>query len=1170
MKTPLIYSLALTAMASSAIADARQNQRSDGSYLHDVTRRFVTPHLDWMAPGKVDPISVLAITPRRYGAREVVELAQRFPIEFEAVVGVNFSNLTVNSIYENQVQGTSAYEKEAELMQKLQKPYEVYLLGNFQFAKLPEHAQYKILKAVSEGAGLVVVYPDKFPYPKVLAEPTEGWEQIVGGVSLTALPASVAGKAPGDLLKTYRFGKGRVAMLHYGSQLSRLGLTPPDPYTPFGWKARYENSIALAGRTLQWAAGRELSARLSNLQPDRTLLAGQRNALSLDLSSPEGSISQLRLRNEWNEVVWSGEKKSSGQQELLLPPLPAGKYYLDVRWEKEGKVAEVGFLDFKVASPVGNVVLRSGKASYEAGENVELLVKLEKALDRKAKITLTLDDLPDKNRWVIQEAILPAGTQEQAVTITAPHVPTVAGVLRAAVSVEGKALAQAHTILFFPRREIEIFPTILWENIHGELAEMAAAQIRQSTNDAAALTHPGPKGAEGRLSAYFNQRFVPYLTRIGLGAGENGHTENRFWLGMTKEEVDNATRGDGSFYNPAVREFWKQTIARRQEGLPEIGPMIYTLGDENHFSYEAGYSPADNQAFAAFLKETYGNIETLNAEWGTRFSSMEEVGHPTPAEMRDNALYPQWYAHRRFMEKQYADLHHGLAAMIKENDPHAIVGAEGSVPGDLEQTIKKLEFWGPYKDTVYDELLRTIGAEKIRAIWWGYGGEYLAYPLWSPLLKGIVNGNQWYSASVEAVSGLLAADFTLAKYYEEERKPFVDRLDAGAAQLLIKTPLKKSEIAILWSHASYSASLMDDRFYSPRDATVQLLDISYEQGLNVDLITSSMVEQGKLEEYRVLVLPGASAFSAAETTAVEDFVRRGGLVIADLNPAILNDSCGPLPASRLGALFGVPDLKGNAALAMKPVSINAQLGSQKIAFEAAKALQSPEAPLFQVAKHGQGHTVLLNFNLSSARNTATTPFDDFILSLFAAGGIRPSVQVSGINQSRSVLRLRQSGDYHLIGLLAGPSEVGKKARLTLPSSGWVYEVDSGLIGQVKELEVDLSLPFRLYSVFSRRAASPEWSLSSDEATPGVPIALVADALEENGVYRLEIERPDGELLKRATRVFAGKNVGQPLRFAFSDAPGRYQLTLTDVRTGLKSRAELTLRSGIAAGASYEQ
>lgn len=1148
-----------------SIADTR----ADGSFLNEITDRYVTPHLDWAHPLTGGAPRVLFFTPRK-AAREIVELSQRMPLQRQAIVTHSPAALALDAVYESMVTGTSSSEKAREVTQKLNADYDTVVLGNVSFNALAAESQFRLLEKVAAGTGLVLVYPSKLP-EKLLSAPTDAASQILQMAGTKILPGDATTTKDSKMLQTFRFGKGRIAVLDFpvtsASQSGGLSLTAFEPYIPAGWAARYENNMALTARAIQWAAGRDISQSVRPRFP-ANIKAGEKTRLAFSAQNVRNGNIHLRVRDVWNNVGWRGtaQIKNGEVAPVLLPPLAAGTHYLDVQLEREKDITAFGVFDFEVASPVGKLEISTDRESYERGTTAMAKVLLTEPLSQKTEVVMRLEDLPARAIWQRQSKVISPGQKSVSFTFPAAKLPSIAGAFVVEIRQDGQTLVKDEHIAFFPRREKEIFPTLFWGTVPSYLAPFYAKQLVENMNDAAGVTHPDGTGEIARQLALVNQRYVPYLTRIGITAGKDGKTLNNNFFGLDKAEIDRMTGGDGSFHNPAVRSAWKASVDRRIVGLPRVGPMIYTLGDENGFSYDAGYSPADNAAWPQFLQSRYGNIEALNREWETQFSKFEEVPHYTPQQMRDQRLFPAWYEHRRFMEKQYADVTHFLAQYVKSIDPHAIVGAEGSMPGELEQTISGLEFWGPYSDEVGDELLRSIGSDKLRMLWWGYGPAALKngpYVLWRPLLQGVVNGSAFYSSGLESM-GLLSVDLSFADYFQKLR-PALDRLDKGQAQTLIETPLKKDGIAILWSHASHSASFMDDRFFSPGDSATAFTEFCYRNGLNFDYLTTRMAENGALENYKVLCLFGATALSEKEVEAIEAFTRRGGVVIADVNPGILSEYLRPLAKSRMADFFGAPGLQGKANLQLKSLNLEATMRGEKISLRSAKVFQSPEAPVFTVRDVEKGTTVLLNFNLGSAYNTATEKddFDRFMLNLLKLGNIAPQVSISGLSSNHNILRVRENAAGQVVGVLASADQIGHDMTLHLPRAGWVYEVNKGLLGHAARVQAKLDTPFKLYSVFTQKQNPPVLKLRRNRISTGQHVSFDTAQLSPLGVYRVDILSPQGKAVQGRTKIFKGSRTGQAneIRFAFNDVPGRYQVVLTDVRTGLQTIRVLNLIQG---------
>jgi len=218
---------------------------------------------------------VLFITPRTFAPREIVELWQRFDLDFDAFTTAHSGLMSFEADagaapYDLAVEGTSIEEKTAELLGLLAKPHEAFVMANASLDMLPKEAQYRLLKQVSDGAGLLFTYGRMTRLPIFKQPLADGRDQITQGVPLAAtdffaredvrkaLRVQADGDIPGKVVETYRFGQGRIAVLTWGSGSGTYygghGLTPPEAYS-LHWAVDYDLFLSLVYRALLWTVG---------------------------------------------------------------------------------------------------------------------------------------------------------------------------------------------------------------------------------------------------------------------------------------------------------------------------------------------------------------------------------------------------------------------------------------------------------------------------------------------------------------------------------------------------------------------------------------------------------------------------------------------------------------------------------------------------------------------------------------------------------------------------------------------------------------------------------------------------------------------------------------------------------------------------------------------------
>lgn len=1144
-----------------------------GDYLNNITTKYITPHYTWAKPLYGGKIKCLFIVVRQ-GAREVVEVWERMDIDFESFIVFHSGLLTLEDMYEGQVEGTTFFEKKNEIISKLNKDYDVIIFGNVKFDILPAEAKYKIIEKVKNGTGLIFFYNHGTIYKNIF-KTEENCNWLSKGIDLESIPFTPTGWTPQNLLtsdkkfkieelfKGYKFGNGRILIVNYPGVHSTywggVSLTNLESYSPF-WKADYENYMALISRAILWAAKREKDFNLIPINFKNGDYIKQEKFpfdLKFRVETEKGSKIFFRVRDIWNEIVYTKEiNMDEPEINLNMPFLKGGKYFIDYIIKTKNEVKDFGFFSFNIDPYIGNVILSTDKESYNKGEKIKISLNIENDLKGKGEIFIKIVDSLYRKTYIQKNFPISSGNKNFNFDIYVDDFPTIGAYLQCYIIENGNILVKTEKEIFFPKREKETFPVILWGGIKEELAEIYIPQILKA-GFTSSLNHPSKEGLNAKIAALFNLKFVPYMYRIMLNSDENGWTQEG-WLRTSDTKNKEKYGGDGSFYNPVVQEEAKKVIVERIKNLPLYGPLVYSLGDENYFSYDGGFSPSEEEEFKIFLEEKYKKIENLNKEWGEKFNSFEEVKHYKLKEAVEKRKYAAWYDHRCFMEKEYAEYHHYLSKIIKEIDPYAKVGAEGSVPGNLEYTISKLEFWGPYADKIQNELLRSIGWDKLRTNWWGgyvgsHGGrdEY-PYPLWQPLLCGIVNGNSWFAAGPGS-EGFISVDFSYAEYFEK-MLPRLKKLYDGIAQLLVENKLKNDKIAIHWSHPSYSISLLGEPFISPKNSTSQFIDFSYRNGINFEFLTTDMIEKGKLKDYKIFFLFGSSSINDKEKEEIENFVKNGGVLVSDMNPGILNGYCRPLGESQIKNVIG-SDIKGEEKFIFKPVNIDCEIRGKRILFNVEKVLTSPEEDLFKVNYLGKGISIFLNFELNSAFNTSSLKaFDKFLLDILEISGIKKEIELEGLNKERTIIRMRENPEFKIVGILTTRDDIGKRMKLIFDEKYYIYRSDDSFIKYADSIEEKVIEPFMIYSLFKEKQEEPKVKIENENIKRGEKIKLSLLNKKGERIYRIRIYNKDEEIYKNVLKF---ENIIE-IPISYDEKRGNYTCEITDIATGLKCKINFNL------------
>lgn len=705
--------------------------------------------------------------------------------------------------------------------------------------------------------------------------------------------------------------------------------------------------------------------------------------------------------------VWNLIRRARG-----LPP--------DTRLEAESErlvAAESDFGGLSVAG--GNVVPEGGTLPVE--------VRFAKPAATDGTLDVKVTSMPYGDLWRTYRVPVAAGAERAAFTLGDGEFPTLAGLAEITlVEAGGRVAARLRKPFHYPNHRFEDYTLISWDGVgYGCLSGAASAFLAPKLVEE--FGYRNALGAVDGGCTYFNSRPVPYRCRVNLLKAKNGGVRWPQIAGFARQNpacraAAEKLGDEVNPYDPAVRELIEDYFTREVERVVPYGVSVWDLGDECAVVYDAGHGPKDRKPFADFLRRKYGSIEAFNRIRSLACRSFDEAPHLTVQEALKRKDHAAWLDHIEYMDRMYADSFQIFADIIRRYDPRARIGAEGSDPGDLELTVKNLDFWGPYRNLVSDETLRNVRPDAMRGIWWGGYIQSMrsGFPLeqWEYILTGTINADLWFQMEPGVTLSAFSGDLNFAPYVER-MLPHLKKLRRGIAQTLIHTPFRNDGFACYRSQLSLRAGQVGAGFRPPDMSIGAVIRHCYRTGRDIRIVTTGTRE--KLRDVKTLLLCGTTALTEPEIADLKAFAARGGLLLADTEPGVLTRYLTPRAE---------PPLKG----LWRPM---------------------PEAD----------------------------DFDAFEKGLLAAGIAPNPEQLTGLDPDETVFRVREAPGLRIVGFKTSVNGLGRKVSLSLGRPGYVYEPDGAPVGRTDRIDIaSLDVPFKVYAVFDDAPSAPAFTWRNGKVT----------------------------------------------------------------------------------------
>ena len=634
-----------------------------------------------------------------------------------------------------------------------------------------------------------------------------------------------------------------------------------------------------------------------------------------------------------------------------------------------------------------------------------------------------------------------------------------------------------------------------------------------------------------------------------------------------------------SFEDP----FWRKKIHDRlvedaKRNAP-YRPIFYSLADEAGIGelegfWDFDFSDESLVPMRRWLRERYHTLTALNREWGTNYSSWDLVTPPTThaAMQRKDDNFAGWADFKEWMDVSFAGALEMGTKAIHEVDPDAYVGVGGGqMPGwggydyaRLTQALTEIE---PYDIGSNIEIIRSLNPGMPMVTTGFANGPWEKHRVWYELLhnnRGLIIWDEKHEyADGDGEAGQRGKD--AGAYYNELRdgigaqiinSEFVaDPMAIHYSQPSLRTQwmLERRPAGDDWLTRSPEADRTENDFLRLRESWRFLLE---DQGLQYNFVSYKQLEEGKLLKsgYRVLVLPQSSSLSAAEASAIREFVSLGGTVIADGEPGTFDEHSRRLPQSPLSDLFGGAH---EGAITVH------EFGKGKAIFVKADTLNYHQNRLAR--KEGPVHELVGN--------------------LLRSSGVHPEFAVTD-EKGRPLVGLEthvyRNGGVRLITLMSNPQlrveELGPPdfrsnkrfdspvtASVTLPDAMYLYDVRGAkALGPKRRVTVTVN-PYEPVILAACPEALAELEVKApDEVKRGSTMQLgfsVPNAQAAVDVIHVEVRDPQGEtVLSYSGNVFVSQGHGtKTIPFAFNDAEGKWTIQVHDLLSGHRENLPVLLK-----------
>ena len=474
----------------------------------------------------------------------------------------------------------------------------------------------------------------------------------------------------------------------------------------------------------------------------------------------------------------------------------------------------------------------------------------------------------------------------------------------------------------------------------------------------------------------------------------------------------------------------------------------------------------------------------------------------------------------------------------------------------------------------------------------GFYGQFVSrgeeseryYPWWQVLMH--FDTPAWFvDYHLSGFEGAMAPDLRLFDCYKWTAEE-IRELKSGIGKIILNSERLHDGIALYFSRASqliaHALPEYGNHDYIER-ATLRVIE---DLGLQYEWVSYEQIADGILGngEYKVLFLPCISALSEKEVDEILGFARKGGTVIADIRPGIMDEHGKLLSKAQLDELFGVSITNSLASpVKSKESSIISTFGKSAGTYQVPSLLIHPHVslaggsavgeieniPVGIFNKFGKGGGIYLNFSFAEYYLERNFPwwngFRDMMRDILHENDIDAPVKITLDGEPQSaveIARFQDGGIQYITLLNDGPPlpEDEPVSTVLLPENAHIYNSREGTyLGYRRELHTIIR-PARaqVFAMVPYKVESMDVEIDHPRVIPGESVSFSVALSTIGGkpgrhCIRIDVVDPDGKnciYYGQNLFIYKGKGKGE-IPLALNEKPGMWTLQVKDVTTGLR-------------------